>query len=64
MNYILLTVGVLVGIELLNGIRYCVVKNRSYWSEFLSRPFGIPMPSLALGIVARVLLVATGFFFV
>lgn len=59
-NYILLFVGALIGIELLFGISYCAVKNRSYWSEFLSRPFGIPMPSMALGIVMRALFIAVG----
>lgn len=59
-DYIFLIFGVLVWIELLVGIFYCFRKNASYLSAFLSRPFGIPMPQVVLGIVVRVLLIATG----
>lgn len=61
-NYIFLVVGILIWIEFLVGIIYCVGKNASYVTAFISRPFGIPMPSMILGIVARVLLIATGTF--
>lgn len=60
MNYILLFVGILIWIEILFGIRYCAAKNHSYWSAFLSRPFGVPMPSMILGIVVRALFIAVG----
>lgn len=59
-NYIFLIVGLLIWIEFLVGILSCVGKNVSHVTAFLSRPFGMPMPSMILGIVVRVLLIAVG----
>lgn len=59
-NYIFLIVGILIWIEFLVGILYCVGKNASYVPAFICRPFGIPMPSMILSIIVRVLLIAVG----
>lgn len=59
-DLIFLIVGILFWVEFLVGVLYCVGKNASYVPAFLSRPFGIPMPSMILGIVVRVLLIAVG----
>lgn len=59
-DWIFLFVGVLIWVEFLVGVLYCVCKNASFVSAFVSRPFGIPMPSMIFGIVQRVLLIAFG----
>lgn len=57
---ILLFVGILILIEFLAGILHCVGKNASYVTAFICRPFGIPMPSMVFGIIARALLIIAG----
>lgn len=57
---VFLIFGFLVWIEFLVGVVCCFGKNASYLSAFLSRPFGIPMPSMIFGVIARVLLIAGG----
>lgn len=57
-QWIFLIVGILLWIEFLVGVLYCVGKNASHVSAFISRPFGFPMPSMILGIVVRALLIA------
>lgn len=59
-NWIFLIVGILIWLEFLVGVLYCVGKNSTYVSAFLSRPLGIPMPSMILGVVVRALLIAVG----
>lgn len=59
-EWIFLIVGVLIWIEFLIAISACIGKNSSYLTAMLIRPFGIPMPSMFLGVAARVLLIAVG----
>lgn len=59
-DWIFLIVGILIWVEFLVGVLYCVGKNASHVSAFISRPLCIPMPSMILGIVVRILLVTVG----
>lgn len=59
-DWIFLIIGILIWLEFLVGVLYCVGKNASHVSTFVSRPLGIPMPSMIIGLIVRMLLVAAG----
>lgn len=56
MNWILLIICIIIWLELI--IQILNNKNASSATVFLSYPFGIPMPTMFLGIIVRILLIA------
>lgn len=56
MNYLLLIVSLIIWIELI--VKLLSYKNATSATIFLSYIFGIPMPSMFIGIIVRILLIA------
>lgn len=56
MNWLLLIVSAIIWIELI--VQLLSYKNATSATTFLSYPFGIPMPSMFIGIIVRILLIA------
>lgn len=56
MNWIILIVCIIIWLELI--IQILNYKNASSATVFLSYPFGIPMPSMFVGIIVRIVLIA------
>ena len=62
LNIVFIVIGIILLLEFV--IMLCSCGRASDFSEFWCYPFGIPMPSMFLGILLRVALVVVSFFLI